>query len=105
MPKILDVLDPGFHAGLKNMLAARREADEDIGEAVRSIIADVRENGDEALIALTARFDGFAPTARSLRVTAEELEQAAEKCEPGTIEALKTEAARIDDFHRRQLPQ
>ncbi|OHC76508.1 MAG: histidinol dehydrogenase [Rhodospirillales bacterium RIFCSPLOWO2_12_FULL_58_28] len=105
MPKILDVLDPGFHAGLKNMLAARREADEDIGEAVRSIIADVRENGDEALIALTARFDGFAPTARSLRVTAEELEQAAEKCEPGTIEALKIAAARIADFHRRQLPE
>ena len=101
----LDARDPGFDAGLEALFAVKREADEDVGATVSAILADVRDNGDEAVIALTARFDGFEMTPQSMRVSAEELEQAAARCRPETLKSLEMAAARIADFHRRQIPQ
>ncbi|HEB79351.1 MAG TPA: histidinol dehydrogenase, partial [Rhodospirillales bacterium] len=66
--KTLRASDPGFDAGLKAMLSAKRAASVDVREAVSGILADVEKNGDAALIALTSRFDGFDLTPETLRV-------------------------------------
>ena len=52
-------------------------AEEDVSAAVDAVIADVRQNGDEALLRYTERFDGVKLTA--LEVTAEEMEEKAKE--------------------------
>jgi histidinol dehydrogenase len=69
--------------------------------AVREIIERVRSEGDDALIELTARFDGVR--LEQLRVPAEELAAAAERIDPVLRSALDTAAEAIDGFHRAQL--
>lgn len=101
---MLSADDKGFDAALAAMLAARHESGEDVREAVAAIIADVKKNGDRALMALTSRFDGFELTPETLRVPSAELEQAAKRCDPAALEALKASAARIASFHKNQIP-
>ena len=105
MAKRLESRDPGFEAAFDALISARRAPDADVDADVAAILADVRENGDEALIALTKRFDGFEATPRSLVVDPGDLEDAAQACPPDSLDALRLAASRIADFQRRQLPE
>ncbi len=69
--------------------------------AVRSIIADVRERGDAALLELTERFDGAAPA--SLTVAPGEIARAAARTSPEVRDALAAAVANVEDYHRHQL--
>jgi histidinol dehydrogenase len=95
---------PDFSAQFERLLAAKREVSEDVDQAVREILADVRARGDEAVIDLTRRFDGFELTAATMRITAEEIADAVAVCDAETLDALKLAATRIESHHRRQLP-
>ena len=77
----------------------RGRQEEGIGEAVASIIADVRQRGDAALLQNARRFD--APGLTSLQVTAEELEGAA--LPRLSFEAIRTALLRVRHFHITQL--
>ncbi len=105
MAKRLDSRDPGFEAAFEALISAKRGPDADVDADVAAILADVRENGDEAVISLTKRFDGFEATPETLRVSLSELEDAAQACPPDSLEALRLAASRITDFQRRQLPE
>jgi len=105
MPIRLDNRSSGFEDAFARFLIARREADADVRQVVEDIIREVREGGDAALIALTKKFDRHEITAAGLHITAEEIEQAFAACDPETLQALRTAAARIEDYHRRQLPE
>lgn len=76
----------------------------DIGpdEAVRRIIADVRERGDRALVDWTAKLDGVALEPARLRVGADEVRAAYAAVDPAVVEALRASAARVAAFHARQ---
>ncbi len=88
-----------------NELARRRAAvSAEAEEVVRPILAGVREKGDTALLEYARRFDGASLTPGTLRVTPDEVKQAFDHLQPEAIEALGLAAARIDQFHRRQLP-
>lgn len=69
--------------------------------AVRSILADVRERGDAALLELTERFDGVALS--QLEVPASEIQAALESLDPQVRAALELAADRIAEHHRAQL--
>ena len=71
--------------------------------SVRRIVADVRKQGDRALLRYAARFDGLEG-ARSLRVTQEEMAAAWEAIDPALREALSTAAEQIRAFAQRQMP-
>jgi len=73
-------------------------------EVVRPILAGVREKGDTALLEYAKRFDGATLTPGTLQVTPDEVTQAFDYLQPEAIEALRLAAARIEHFHRRQLP-
>ncbi|MFQ5785655.1 MAG: histidinol dehydrogenase [Alphaproteobacteria bacterium] len=105
MARRLDAGDPGFEAAFAALVAGKRERDEDVGAAVAAIIADVRARGDAALIELGARFDRVALTPESLRLGADEIAAAANACPAETVTALEFAARRIEDYHRRQIPQ
>jgi histidinol dehydrogenase len=95
----------GFAAGLDRLVNARRVEESDVRDEVAAILAAVAADGDRALLAYTARFDGRQLRADQLRITAAEFEQAIAACTPELRVALELAAARIEAFHRRQLPQ
>ena len=104
MPIRLDSRAGDFAARFENFLAAKRETAADVDEAVRAIVAAVRARGDAALVEFTQKFDrvDFAP--KALRVTAAEIDDAYAACAGPAREALAFARARIEAYHRRQLP-
>ena len=70
-------------------------------EAVRAIISEVRERGDDALRELTERFDGVSPA--SLTVTPDEIAEAAARTPAAVREALAAAVANVGAYHRHQL--
>ena len=83
----------------------RRPADVNpvVRERVGSIVARVREGGDEALRSLAEEIDGFIP--ECLAVSADEIRQASELV-PGKVkEAIAAAAADIRTFHDAQMPR
>jgi histidinol dehydrogenase len=71
--------------------------------AVQRIVADVRKQGDSALLRYAAKFDGLKGAA-SLRVTRDEMAAAWEAIDPALREALSKAAGQIRAFAQRQLP-
>ncbi len=67
------------------------------------IIKKVRQDGDRALLELTARYDKARLDAASLQVSQSELTEAVGKISPGLFQALEKAAGRIRDFHLAQL--
>jgi histidinol dehydrogenase len=100
----LNSADKGFEAAFVSLLAAKRETNEDITAAVKSILDDVRVRGDDAVIELTRRFDRFDVNIEDLRIESDEVDRAVGQCEPELMKALELAARRIEDFHKRQLP-
>lgn len=78
---------------------ARRPA---LAQAVARILAEVRRDGDAALVRLTQRFDGVALDARRLQVRPQELRALAGQADRSLVRALRAMAERIEDFHRHQ---
>ncbi|WP_439595900.1 histidinol dehydrogenase [Falsiroseomonas sp.] len=103
--KWLQTREAGFEAGFQALLNDARETTTRVDAAVSAIIAEVRQKGDEALLALTRRFDRWNPTeAGALRVSPAEMEAAGAQVPADQLEALHIAARRIEAFHRAQLP-
>jgi histidinol dehydrogenase len=104
MPLELSTTDPGFEAAFTRFLATKREVSEDVDQAARAIIAQVRREGDAALIELTRRFDRLDLGATGIRVSEAEVEAAVAGCDREQMAALNLARDRIEAHHRRQLP-
>ena len=74
MPIHLSTAQPDFEIRFAGILAMKREDATDVNDAVAAIIADVRTRGDEAVIALTAKFDRLQLTPETLAFSAAEIE-------------------------------
>ena len=73
----------------------------DVEAIVAEILADVRQNGDEAVLRYCAKFD--KAELKTLEVSPEEIAQALAAVEPEFLEILKEAADNIRDFHARQV--
>ena len=104
MARRLDSAAAGFEAAFAALLAEKRSRASANAAEVAEIIADVRKRGDAALVEYTARFDGLELDAAALRLGTDEIAAAAADCPAETRAALAFAAARIEDFHRRQMP-
>ena len=102
--KRLATTDAGFAAAFRALLDDGRDTTTRIDAEVAAIIAAVRAGGDTALIDYTARFDRQTLTAATLRVTPEEIADAAASVAPALLAALDLAAVRIEAFHRAQMP-
>ena len=72
--------------------------------AVKRIVADVRRQGDRALLRYAAKFDGLVDTSQ-LRITREEMSAAWDAIDPSLQEALTIAARQIRAFAEQQLPK
>jgi len=83
----------------------RRPAVEDdaaIRSAVLEIVGDVKNRGDDALHALTARLDGVELD--DLRVSREEMDAASSDLAPQAIDAIDLAISNVRRFHEAQMP-
>ena len=104
MPIRLRTADADFEASFKGFLAAKREVSEDVDQAVRAIVAEVRARGDDALLELSLRFDRADLSALGLRVTPAEIDAATAAANPTVMQALALARDRILVAHQRQKP-
>ena len=104
MPRRLDIAAPDFADTFEALVCAKRESEQDVGEAVAAILADVRARGDEAVLEYTERFDRLTLTPETMRVPRAEIEAARSRAPASAVAALETAKVRIEAFHRRQIP-
>ncbi|MFM2656959.1 histidinol dehydrogenase [Vibrio owensii] len=74
-----------------------------ITAAVSEVIAKVRKEGDAALLELTEKFDRVKP--ESIRVSAQEIDEASARLSEKMKGALEQAYANISKFHKAQKPQ
>ncbi|MBD2872614.1 histidinol dehydrogenase [Paenibacillus arenilitoris] len=72
-------------------------------EAALKIVADVRAEGDAALLRYTERHDRVKLDAASLRVTPREIEAAYGQVDAAFLAAIREAAANIRAFHEKQM--
>ena len=71
-------------------------------EKVGRILEDVKNNGDEAVIRYTRKFDKVKLTPKELRVTEGEINAAYQNISPEFVSALKTAVENVNRFYRKQ---
>ena len=77
------------------------QAEENVSAAVDAVIADVRQNGDAALLKYTEKFDGVK--LKTLQVSDAEIARAMMQVSPGLVNTMRAAAANIEAFHRAQV--
>jgi histidinol dehydrogenase len=105
VPLRLDAAAADFETCFQAYLDTGRDDEDRVDAAVAEIIARVAAEGDAALLDYTKRFDRLELSASGLRVTAEEIAAAVEACPFDLMAAIDFAATRIENFHRRQLPE
>lgn len=96
---MIKILDAG-QVPLSEILA-RTEDKRDLSGTVASIIHDVRQNGDSALLRYSKEFDKAEPDA--LEVPQAQIDQALADMDPDLRAVLEEAAENIRTFHRRQV--
>ena len=104
MPVFLDSLNINFEKDFETLLSSKTEDSLDVDLSVREIIKAVIEKGDQALIDYTQKFDRISLTPDNLRFTQSEIEEQAAKATDKDRKALELAAARIEAYHKKQLP-
>jgi histidinol dehydrogenase len=90
-----DVQRLGGAAAIARRLRAMVPTGADVEEAVRGILAEVRERGDEAVLDYTRRFDYAAADAEGLVVSAHELDDAMTKLTTEVYAGLEVAIANV----------
>jgi histidinol dehydrogenase len=99
----LDSRDPAFRRELEALLAWDGVSDDAVVEAVREILAAVRERGDQALIEYTRRFDRLeVDSGAALEISPDRLAAARDNLDEDAREALERAAERIRVYADRQ---
>jgi histidinol dehydrogenase len=103
MLRVLTTSDADFSAQFERLLRRGGEADSSSVESqVRALLTRVRREGDAAVVALTAQFDGLSLTPEDMRVSPAEMASAYGQCSAETLAALRGAAENIRRFHRHQ---
>jgi len=105
MARRLNTGDKNFAAAFEALLFAKRDVEEDVAAQVKRIIAEVRTRGDAALVELSNKFDRAGLNEATLKIPAAEIDAAIAEVSAAQKAAIETAAARIEAYHRRQLPE
>lgn len=106
MPVVLSVKDADFAQQFAALLDAKRENDADVHATVSEILAAVRKDGDQAVVDYTRRLDRLPSlTVETMRLSAEEMNAAADQVSDDLMASLRQAAERIRAYHLRQMPE
>ncbi len=102
-PKRLRTSDANFTKQLDDLLAWDLSESSSINQAAAQIIAQIREQGEAALLALTAQHDALpAQSLAQLTLTADDFAQAHASLPAAEREALEIMHRRIQEYHQHQ---
>ncbi|QIF02589.1 histidinol dehydrogenase [Roseimicrobium sp. ORNL1] len=91
------------YANESRRLDRRAEASDRVREVVSSVIKDIRERGDAALLELTKKFDGADLTPDTLAIPLAEAEMAIDALEPRVREALEASKRNVQTFAQQSM--
>lgn len=99
----LDTRAEGFGSELDQLLAFEATLDKAVEQAVESILSDVRDRGDAAVLDYTRRFDRLdAPDMAALNIGRDDLTAALASLPDEQRQALEAAASRIRRYHEHQ---
>ena len=75
----------------------------EVEEPVREILRRVKRKGDSALFEFTRKYDRWTPSARTVKVSRREMDQAVRSLSREEKATLKFAAERIERFHSLQI--
>jgi histidinol dehydrogenase len=100
----LSTADADFPDRLAGLLQWNTSLEDEVTRAAAEVIEAVRAGGDDALLALTARYDRYeCASAAALEIPSSELEAAFQGLGDADREALNLAAERIRYYHTHQL--
>jgi histidinol dehydrogenase len=102
-PLRLSTAEAGFDEALRARLQWSAETDAGVENAVTTILADVQQRGDAAVLEYTNRFDATgASSMQELELPASEMEAAFQSLPAKQRDALQQAAARVRSYHEAQ---
>jgi len=88
---------------LIELLAQRNHMDlTNVLNTVDEIVANVKKNGDQALLEYTRKFDRVELLITELKVSKQEIDEAYNQVDPSIIEIIKRAKSNIESFHNKQ---
>ncbi|MDG2406344.1 MAG: histidinol dehydrogenase, partial [Paracoccaceae bacterium] len=105
MPQFLDAIADNFDTKFTTLLSTKREDNPDVDAVVADIIAKVRRDGDDAVLALTSKFDRLDLTPETLAFSPDDIEAYCAKVDQADRTALELAADRIQAYHACQMPE
>lgn len=105
MVQILHQSSANFENEFRKFLDSKREVSQSVDDTVRDIIKTVRDEGDQALIDLSAKFDRVDLKEKGLKISENEIDEAMKRISSKTLDALKLAHDRIVVYHQKQLPK
>ncbi|CAM1626919.1 histidinol dehydrogenase [Bartonella apis] len=105
MAQILRQSSANFENEFRKFLDSKREVSQSVDDTVRDIIKTVRDEGDQALIDLSAKFDRLDLKEKGLKISENEIDEAMKRISSKTLDALKLAHDRIVVYHQKQLPK
>tara|TARA_B100001765_G_scaffold205029_1_gene161067 strand:- start:2901 stop:4190 length:1290 start_codon:yes stop_codon:yes gene_type:complete len=104
--QFLKTSDADFEKKFAKVVRDRRESDAQVGRDVSTILNEVRERGDKALVEYTTRFDHHNLSAdEDWSISKEACKAAYDNLDAELRDALETAASRIRAYHEGQLPE
>jgi histidinol dehydrogenase len=101
--KVLRTTDSSFEDNFTSALIRIKELSTDVESVVKTILKDVKENGDQSLFSYTEKYDGVRLDSSTLIVNPEDIEEAYKSLDSEEINALTLAAKRIEQFHQKQM--
>ncbi len=102
-PRRLSTSSASFTDEFAALLSVQEENHENVLTDVRTILKDVKDNGDAALLAYSKKFDGVcAETFGQLEISKQQMVAAVEKIDPVVLDALVQSIERVRSYHQRQ---
>ncbi len=104
--KRLSTADADFTSQLKNLTAWDEQLDHDVHLTVKNILSDIKNEGDDALVRYTNKFDRLSvDTAAELEIPKARLQQALEGLPADQRDALEQAANRVKAYHEKQTQE
>ena len=103
--RLVRTTDPEFETAFARLEHRGAEVRDEIDRVVSTIVEDVRQRGDDAVLDAIERYDGYRLTPKDLVVTQDEIDAAAAGLEAEDREAIAAAAERIREFHASHVPE
>jgi len=103
--RVISTDESSFAGELDRIKNRRNSVPGAVEDVVSKILNDVETRGDDALFEYTEKFDGILLSARTVEVSPDEIESAFSEVSADDVDILKFSAARIEEFHRRQVEE